>query len=143
MARWQRSIEIEATPARVWNVIADVGHWPEWTPSILSVEDISEPFEAGGTATVQALGTPKSHYRVTRWEPGHGFDWQTKTRGTTATASHWVEPAGEGRSTATLTLEVPGIVAAVFKPFLGRTINRNLEMEANGLKRRSEGSSGT
>jgi carbon monoxide dehydrogenase subunit G len=138
MVRWQRSIEIEAAPARVWNVIADVGHWPEWTPSILSVEDLSEPFALGGTATVQALGTPTSGYRVTRWEPGHGFDWETRVRGATAIGRHWVEPAGEGKSLATLTLDMPGIIAVVFKPMLSRVIKRNLEMEANGLKQRSE-----
>jgi hypothetical protein len=33
---------------------------------------------------------------------------------------------------------MPGIIAVVFKPMLSRVIKRNLEMEANGLKQRSE-----
>ena len=138
MARWVRSIEIEATPAHVWNVMADVASWPEWTESILSVEEVSQPFGTGGSALVQARGPATSVFRVTRWEPGRGFDWETRARGATAIAGHWIEPAGAGRSTATLSVTIPGIVAAVLKPLLGRGIQRNLTMEAEGLKRRSE-----
>ena len=138
MAQWQRSIEIKATPARVWEVLSNVARWPEWTPSILTVEHVSEPFGNGSTATVHPLGNPTSVYTVTRWEPGHGFDWETKVRGTTAIGGHWVEPAGDGRSVATLTLDIPGVIGTLFKPMLSRGILRNLDMEINGLKKRSE-----
>ncbi len=138
MARWERSIEIEATPAHVWGVIADVSRWPEWTGSILSVEDVSHPFGAGGKALVHALGQPKSVFRVNHWAPGQGFDWETKARGATAVAGHWIEPAGAGRSKVTLSITIPGPLAALLRPVLGRGIERNLAMEADGLKRRSE-----
>ena len=138
MAQWEHRIEIEAPPVRVWNVLSDVASWPEWTDSILSVADVSEAFGLGGTATVHARGTPKSRYTVTTWEPGRGFDWETKTRGARAIASHWIEGAGEGRCTVTLTVEIPGPLAVLFKPFISRGIVENLETEAAGLKARSE-----
>lgn len=139
MPRWEHHIEIEAPPARVWNVLADVGKWPEWTDSILSVEDVSPEFALGGTAVVHARGTPKSKYTVTRWEPGVGFDWETKARGARAIAGHWIAGAGEGHSSVTLAVELPGLMAALFKPFIGRGIKENIRTEAAGLKRRSEG----
>lgn len=138
MARWERSIEVEATPARVWNVMADVARWPEWTESILSVEEVSPDFGKGGTALVHAKGQSRSKFTVTTWEPGRGFDWETKSRGATAVGGHWIEPAGEGRSRVTLSVEVGGMVATLLKPLLSKGVNGNLEMEAAGLKRRSE-----
>jgi hypothetical protein len=138
MAQWERRIEIEAPPVRVWNVLADVASWPAWTESILSVEDVSEGFGQGGTATVHARGTPKSRYTVTAWEPGRGFDWETKARGARAIARHWIEGAGEGRSSVALTVEIPGPLAVLVKPFISRGIVANLETEAAGLKKRGE-----
>ena len=138
MARWENRIEIESPPARVWAVLADVAKWPEWTASMLSVEDVSPGFGLGGTAVVQARGQPKSKFTVTRWEPGVGFEWETRARGARAIAGHWIEGAGEGRSAVTLSVEVPGIVAALFKPLLSRGVTENIRTEAEGLKRQSE-----
>ena len=138
MAQWEHQIEIEAPPARVWRVLADVASWPEWTDSILSIEDISEEFGHGGRAMVHARGMPKSLYTVTKWEPGKGFDWETKTRGSRAIARDWIVGAGEGRSIVTLTVHVPGVMAALAKPIIGRGIKANLATEATELKRRSE-----
>jgi len=139
MAHWERSITIEATPARVWTVMSDVARWPEWTASIRSVEEVTPPgLGDGGTAVVDAVGAPRSKYTVTRWEPGHGFDWETKVRGVRTIGGHWVEPAGEGRSRVTLAIDVKGLAGTLFRPLLSRTMNRNLGMEAEGLKRRSE-----
>ena len=138
MPRWERTVEINTSPAHVWSVMAEVGKWPEWTASILSVEEVSPGFGLGGSALVHAKGTPKSKYTVTRWEPGAGFNWQTRVRGASAIAGHWIEGAGEGRSRVTLSVEVRGPIAALLKPVLGRRFAPNIETEAQGLKRRCE-----
>ena len=138
MARWEQTIEIEAAPARVWAVMADVAKWPEWAESILSVTDVTSDFGLGGSAMVHAKGTPKSRFTVTRWEPGRGFDWASKVMGATSVGGHWIEGAGGGRSKVTLSIDVGGPIAALLKPIIGRGIKRNLGMEATGLKQRSE-----
>jgi hypothetical protein len=138
MARWKRTIDIDAAPARVWTVMADVSRWPEWTESILSVDEVSDSFGPDGTAMVHPRGQARSKYTVTRWEPGHGFDWETKSRGAVAVGGHWIEPNGEGRSRVTLSVEVRSPVATLLRPLLSRGVNGNLDLEAAGLKRRSE-----
>jgi carbon monoxide dehydrogenase subunit G len=37
MARYKRTVQINAAPAIVWFVLADIERWPEWTPSILKI----------------------------------------------------------------------------------------------------------
>lgn len=138
MPRWEHSIDIHTTPERVWEVMSDIERWPEWTPSVLSVKKLSDgPLAHGTRAHVHAKGTPESTWTVSESIPAKSFTWGTKVRGAATTAGHIIEPAPSG-SRVTLSLEVRGIAAALFKPFLGRGIRENLRLEAEGLKRRSE-----
>ena len=31
-------VDIPAAPGRVWAVMTDIEHWPEWTPTVTSIE---------------------------------------------------------------------------------------------------------
>lgn len=138
MPAWERTVEIDAPPSRVWEVMADVANWPKWTASILSVEAPSGPRGPGSTATVQAKGTPAARWTVTDWRSNEGFTWETKVRGAKTIAGHEIQPLGEGRSRVTLTLEVQGLMARLFKRFIAKQVEENLELESQGLKRECE-----
>ena len=58
--------------------------------------------------------------------------------GVKGVASHVIEPDGNG-SKVTLTVGLSGIVATVFGPMIAGPSRQNVEMEAEELKRRSEG----
>jgi hypothetical protein len=135
---WEQTTEIEASPARVWEVMADVGRWPQWTASIVSLEPPAAGMGPGAKAQVQAKGTPKSEYVVTEWQPGAGFTWETKVRGVRSIARHSIEGVEEGRSRVRLSVEVVGLLATLLKPLIGKSITPNLVLEAEGLKRESE-----
>lgn len=138
MPRWEHSIDIGANPARVWEVMSDIERWPDWTPSVLSVKKLNGgPLAQGTSARVHAKGTPESTWTVSESIPARSFTWGTKVRGAATTAGHVIEPTNAG-SRVTLSIEIGGIAAAIFKPFLGRGIRENLRLEAEGLKRRSE-----
>lgn len=138
MPRWEQSIDISATPERVWDVMADIERWPHWTPSIISVKKRSDgPFGTGTTATVRAKGTPESTWTVTEATPARSFTWDTKVRGASTSAGHVIQPTASG-SRVTLSVEIAGIAATLLKPILGRGIRQNLRLEAEGLKRQSE-----
>lgn len=138
MPRWERSIEINASPARVWQVMSDVSKWPEWAPSIESVEGLAGGMGPGSTATVKAKGTPRATWKVTEWNAGQNFTWVTSVRGSKTVGEHIIEPNGEGKSRVTLAIEVKGLMGAIFKPMISKGIVENLELESNGLKQRSE-----
>ncbi|MCL4239938.1 MAG: SRPBCC family protein [Dehalococcoidia bacterium] len=139
MPRWEHSIHINASPDRVWDVISDIDRWPEWTPSVLTVKKVTEgPLAHGTTARVHAKGTPESTWTVSESLPPKSFTWGTKVRGAATTAGHVIEPTDSGAK-VTLSLEVRGIAATLFKPFLAKGISENLRLEAEGLKRQSEG----
>lgn len=138
MPNWERTIEIEASPARVWEVMEDVARWPEWTASMISLDPPADGMGMGAAAKVHARGTPKSTFRVTEWRPGERFTWETNVRGARSIARHIIEPIGEGRSRVTLGVELLGLMATLSKPFLNKRIIENLELESAGLKRESE-----
>ncbi len=140
MPRWERSIDINATPARVWQIMSDVKNWPEWTPSIESVEAAPDTLSVGSQATVKAKGTPTATWTVTEVNPGQNFTWVTSVRGSRTVGEHIIQPNGEGKSRVTLAIEVKGLMGAIFKPMINKVITGNLELESNGLKQRSEAS---
>ena len=49
-------------------------------------------------------------------------------------ATHVIEPDGNG-SKVTLTVDLSGIVATLFGPMIAGQSRKNVEMEAEGLKR--------
>ncbi|MBI5288506.1 MAG: SRPBCC family protein [Chloroflexi bacterium] len=138
MVRYEKTIEIAAQPAVVWEVIRDVERWPEWTPTMKYVR-LREPgpLALGSTADVDVDGAGRSTLRVTEYTEGRSFTWSATVRGVRFAAAHIVEPAGAG-SRATLWVEFRGVMAAIFAPMLRRTAHRNVDIEAEGLKRRSE-----
>jgi uncharacterized protein YndB with AHSA1/START domain len=135
----EKSVEIDASPERVWAVMADVERWPEWTRSMSRVELTSgRPLGSGSEARVKQPRMPAMRWRVTDYQPGVNFTWETRSPGAKTVASHRIAPRPGGGSTVTLVLDQTGPLAAVISPFIGRMSRRYVQMEAEGLKRRAE-----
>ena len=139
MARYDRTVHIDAPTPAVWAVIADVEKWPDWTPTILTVVRHDQgDFGLGSTANVHPKGFPDSLLTVTEFTPGRSFTWEGKGGvGITVRLAHIVEPDGDG---ARVTLSViPGGPAAPFFGWLAaRMSKKNVEVEAESLKKRVE-----
>ena len=75
VSRIERSVDIAATPERVWDILEDVRRLPEYSDSTDEVRDAPERLTAVGQTYVQVgrlLGLKlASHWRVTAIEPGH------------------------------------------------------------------------
>ncbi len=137
----ERTIHIHASTDRVWAVMIDVERWPEWTESIRSLERLSEgPFGLGSEARLRVKGAPEpTVWRVTECTEGQSFTWETDARGVYSRASHVIDPEGDG-SRVTLSVTNSGWPATLLAPILAWVGRRNLRLEAEGLRRRCEGS---
>lgn len=140
MRDFSRSIRVDAPPERVWAVMRDVARWPEWTPTVTRVTPLRPgPLMLGTRVAIRQPKLPPALWQIVELEEGRGFTWVTRSPGVTVRARHGVEPDGTG-TRATLSLRFEGL----FGGFVGRITRdlnlRYLDLEANGLKARSEGS---
>jgi uncharacterized membrane protein len=141
--RFSISVDIGAPPDRVWAVVSDIERWPEWTPSVKSIQRLdSGPLAPGKRARVHQPRLLPATWVVTEMSRGHSFTWVTSSPGIRVTARHAVYAAAAG-SRATLSLVFSGLLSPVVA-WLTRSLNdRYLQLEAGGLKRRAEEGSGT
>jgi uncharacterized membrane protein len=133
-----KSVNIDAPPERVFAVLKDVEHWPEWTPTMLSVKRLeSGPFRIGSTAEVRQPKLRPAIWRVTEIEEGRNFTWSARSPGVLMKAGHLVEAHGDG-SRAVLVFEMSGLMAPLASLLFGKLIDEYVSTEAQGLKKRCE-----
>jgi hypothetical protein len=138
MVAFSNSVEIQASPERVWAVMSEIERWPEWTPTVHSIQRLdSGPLAPGKRVRIRQPKLPPADWQVTNLDEGRGFTWVTRSPGVSVTARHWVEASGGG-SRATLSIQFGGVLG----PLVGwvtRSLNSHyLSLEAAGLKLRSE-----
>ena len=138
MREFQISIDIHAPPERVWPIMADLERWSEWTPSISGIEVLDgKPAGLGSQVRVRQPKLLPATFTITEWKPDRGFKWVSHSLGLVAVGNHVIEP-GQTGSKVTLTLRFLGLLGGL-AGFLGRNlIFRYIQLEASGLKARSE-----
>jgi hypothetical protein len=137
MIRQFVSIDIAAPAERVAAVMKDTDRWPEWTPTVNWIRRLdSGDFRVGSRAIISQPKFPPAFWKVTRIEP-LGFVWVSVAPGMRVVAHHYVEPGGPN-SRATLSLEFHGLLGPWFGRMTAGINQRYLDLEANGLKNRSE-----
>ena len=135
-----RVIDIAAPQARVWAIMSDVERWPEWTRSVTKVERLDRgPLRVGSRARVRQPRFPPAIWTVTALEPGRFFEWRSPAPGLLSVGGHRVAAVGEQASRATLSITWSGPLAPAIRLLFGKLSQRYVQMEAQGLKRRSEG----
>jgi len=65
-----------------------------------------------------------------------GFRWESKSPGLRGVGHHWIEPTPTG-CRVTLRVDFRGLLAWLISRLYGTLTQRYIEMEAEGLKRRS------
>lgn len=137
--RFDDSIDINATAATVWDVYADVEHWPDWTASVRSVTFVAGDHVAiGARARIAQPKLPKAEWEVTEVEPGRSWTWVASAPGVRTTAIHRVEPLDDGSTRVTQTLIQEGALGWLIARVYAGLTRRYLRMEAEGLAARCE-----
>ena len=133
------SIEVDAPPDRVWDVLVDVERWPEWTDSVSSVRLLDAgPLAVGSRVEISQPRIPTGTYMVTTLEPGSLFIWQQRQPGSTVSAHHECAPLPDGGTRVELRVVMSGAVGGVVGRLYRKLTARYLAMEAAGLKARAE-----
>jgi uncharacterized membrane protein len=139
--RTERTIEIDAPVDVVWKAYSDVEHWPDWTSSVTRVEPLDgASLELGRRYRITQPKLPVLIWVVSELEPGMSWRWVQRSPGANAEGWHVVERAGD-LTRVRLGLEQRGPLGAVVGRIMAGLTRRYLDMEAEGLKARSERSS--
>jgi hypothetical protein len=154
---FKTTIEVGVPAPVLWLAVADVEHWPEWTPTMnditwltgppastpgtpagTAVPRSTAPLVVGGQARVRQPRLPELVWEVTDVRPGESFTWRTRSSGVTAIATHEIAVLTPERSELTLGLTQTGPMAGIAGFLTGRKSRYNLQQEAEGLKRYAE-----
>ncbi len=134
-----KTIEIAASPQRVWEVLSDVEYWPEWTDSVTSARRLDDgPLRPGSRTRLKQPRLPETEWVVTDLEPGRSFTWVSTGAGARNTARHDIEPLSGGGARVRLGFESTGVLGGLVGRLYGGMVKRYLGMEAEGLRRRAE-----
>jgi uncharacterized membrane protein len=126
---WTHAQTIDAPPEVVWGLATDVTSWPEYMPTVQSVQRLEEgPLRLGAGAMIKQPGQRPARWTVTEMTPGRRFSWESRRRGMVMTGTHEVEPEGAG-TRSSLVLTMTGPLAPVLGPVLGPLMRRVLRTE--------------
>jgi uncharacterized protein YndB with AHSA1/START domain len=132
------TVDISAPPEVVWAAISDVESWPKWTASVTSVRRLSsERLQVGSRVRIKQPRLPATVWTVSDLVEGEQFTWTADSPGVRTRASHRVVGRADG-SQATLWIDQGGVLGSVVGLLYGGLTRRYLQMEAAGLKQRSE-----
>jgi uncharacterized protein YndB with AHSA1/START domain len=76
LSRLRIGAEIDAPLDVVWDLLTDTQRWPEWGPSIRSVQSAERHIRSGSTGRVQTVVGVRLPYQVTEIDPGRSWDWR-------------------------------------------------------------------
>jgi uncharacterized protein YndB with AHSA1/START domain len=132
------SVEIGAPAATVWDVFVDVARWPDWTASVERIVPLDGPgIEVGKHFEIKQPRMPKLVWEVTAVDPGVSWTWRQRSPGGTTLATHEVIPQGD-RTLVRQRIDQRGPIGVAVGLVMRRLTRRYLELEAQGLKARSE-----
>ena len=76
MPKFERDVTIDAPVEKVWQVMTDPNHWPEWFPGVDSVPSVTSIKE--GSSFEWTLGDRTGRGTITKMEPEKRLEIRTK-----------------------------------------------------------------
>jgi uncharacterized membrane protein len=132
------AVSINAPPHKVFALLCDVERWPEWTPTMISVQRLDNgPFAVGTSVRIRQPKLLPAVWRVTELKERSHFTWVTRAPGLLMRAGHVVKPEGAG-ARVELSFEISGLMAPLLSRLYGGLIAEYITTESQKLKIRSE-----
>lgn len=70
------TIDIDAPPSAVWELLAEFERWPEWGPSIRSVDVAADAVAPGVTGRVRTIAGVWLPFEITAVVPEQSWVWR-------------------------------------------------------------------
>ena len=137
------TVTIDAPLAVVWAVYSDIERWPDWTASVTTAHlDPRGPLALGSRASIKQPRFPHVTWTVTHIEPERSWQWANHSIGAHTTADHRLTQLDLGRTRVDLSIDQRGVLGRPIGWVVKRTTRRYLRMEAEGLRNRSQSTTG-
>jgi uncharacterized protein YndB with AHSA1/START domain len=136
-----RVVESFITPARpdiVWQILADVEHWREWTPTVVEIKSLSNNgMRVGARYRVVQPKLRPAVYEVTECVPNQAFTWEQKLPGGAMIGGHRLS-SRDGATEVELSFTSKGLFANIVGKMFSKLISEYVATEAKSLKSRCE-----
>jgi uncharacterized membrane protein len=137
----ETSISIAAPRERVWRVLSDVAAWPEWLPTVSSVQSLDgRALAIGHRYVVRQPKLQPVTWLIATLEPPRRFIWQGRTPGLLMIAEHIVDEESSGTSRVLLRFSFGGPLGGLIGALYGSITQRYITTEAATLKQKVEAS---
>ncbi len=113
----EESIDITATPARIWRLFADVPGWKSWNAGIERIE-LHGPFTTGATFTMQPPGMDAFVSTLIDVQEHTGFTDETVVDDTRVIVEHRIESQASGQSRVVYSTRITGPDAEEIGPMV-------------------------
>jgi hypothetical protein len=113
----EESIETTASPARIWEIFANVANWGDWNAGIERIE-LHGPFASGTRFTMQPPGQDAFISTLLDVRPNEHFIDETIVDGTRVLVDHRILPLKSGSTKIVYRTEITGKDAAGYGPMV-------------------------
>ncbi len=120
----------------VWQILADVEHWPDWTPTVLEIKPLGGTgLKVGARYRVVQPKLRPATYEVTECVPNQRFLWVQKLPGGAVVADHRIT-LRNGATEVELSFASKGLLGNVVAGMFSKMIRDYVATEARSLKNR-------
>jgi len=136
-----RVVQRFITPARpeiVWQFLADVENWPEWTPTVVEIKSLSNTgMTVGARYRVVQPKLRPAVYEVTEYVPNQTFTWVQRLPGGSMIGGHRLYSRDSGTEVE-LSFTTEGLFANIVGKMFSKLISDYVATEAKSLKSRCD-----
>lgn len=135
----EKSVSINAPRDVVWRVLSDVAAWPEWLPTVTSVQPLDgKSLSLGSRFLVCQPKLRPATWVVTELEQPRRFVWRARSPGLQMIAEHTVVEGPTAMSNVVLRFSFSGPLGGLVGWLFGSVTESYVEREAASLKLKVE-----
>lgn len=130
---------VNASPSAIWQTLADVERWPRWTPTVLSVQPLTNHgLHVGSRYRVVQPKLRPAVYEVTECVPHQAFTWVVRSPGAKMIADHRLTAFDGSGTEVELSFSTEGLFGALLGSLYSKRIAEYVKTEARSLKQHCE-----